>query len=53
MNKLKIAVFALIAMIVFTGCSFKHGSDKDIMKINDTVITKEEFDKAFPEEFWA
>ena len=46
MNKLKLAVFALMAMIVFTGCSLKK-NDSDIMKINDTVITKAEFDKAY------
>ena len=38
MNKLKIAVFALMAMFIFTGCSVKNKSD--IVKINDTVITK-------------
>lgn len=46
MNKLKIALFALAAMIVFTGCSVKK-NDTDIIKINDTVITKSEFDKAY------
>ena len=46
MNKLKVAVFALLAMFVFTGCSLKK-NDNDIMKINNTVITKKEFDKAY------
>lgn len=46
MNKLKIAIFALLAMFVFTGCSLKKNDD-NIMKINNTVITKAEFDKAF------
>ncbi len=46
MNKLKIAIFALLAIVVFTGCSIKK-NDSDIMKINDTVITKSEFDKAY------
>lgn len=46
MNKLKIAFFAVLAMIVFTGCSLKK-TDNDIIKINDTVITKAEFDKAY------
>lgn len=46
MNKLKIAFFAVLAMIVFTGCSLKK-TDNDIIKINDTVITKSEFDKAY------
>ena len=42
MNKLKIAVFSLLAMFVFTGCSLKK-NDNDIIKINDTVITKIRF----------
>ncbi len=46
MNKLKFALFAFIAMIIFTGCSVKK-SDNDLIKINDTVITKVEFDKAY------
>lgn len=46
MNKFKVAVFALLAMFVFTGCSLKK-NDNDIIKINDTVITKAEFDKAY------
>ena len=46
MNKLKAAVLALLAIIVFTGCSVKK-NDNDIMKINNTVITKAEFDKAY------
>ncbi len=46
MNKLKVAIFALLAMFVFTGCSLKN-NDNNIMKINDTVITKAEFDKAY------
>ena len=46
MNKLKFALFALAAMIVFTGCSIKK-SDSEIIKINDIVITKSEFDKAY------
>ncbi|MBQ9246089.1 peptidylprolyl isomerase [bacterium] len=46
MNKLKVAVFALLAIIVFTGCSVKK-NDSDIIKINDTVITKSEYDKAY------
>lgn len=46
MNKFKVAVFALLAMFVFTGCSLKK-NDNDIIKINDTVITKAEFNKAY------
>ena len=46
MNKFKVAVFALLAMFVFTGCSLKK-NDNDLIKINDTVITKKEFDKAY------
>ena len=46
MNKLKVTIFALLAMFVFTGCSLKK-NDNDLIKINDTVITKNEFDKAY------
>ena len=46
MNKIKIAIFAFVAMFLFTGCSIKK-SNSDIIKINDTVITKQEYDKAF------
>lgn len=46
MNKLKIALFALLAMFIFTGCSLKK-SDNNIIKINDTVITKAEYEKAY------
>lgn len=46
MNKLKIALFALLAMFVFTGCSLKK-NDNDIIKINDTVITRAEYEKAY------
>ncbi|MCD7779516.1 MAG: peptidylprolyl isomerase [Candidatus Gastranaerophilales bacterium] len=46
MNKLKLSVFALLAMFVFTGCSM-HKSDSGIIKVNNTVITKSEFDKAY------
>ena len=45
MNKLKIAAFALMAMFIFTGCSVKNKTD--IVKINDTVITQKEFNKAY------
>ncbi len=46
MNKLKIAVFALISVFIFTGCSLKK-HDNDLIKINDTVITKSEYDNAY------
>ena len=46
MNKFKVAVFALLAMFVFTGCSLKK-NDNELIKINNTVITKKEFDKAY------
>ncbi len=45
MKKIKIALFALTAMFIFTGCGIKD-SDK-IVKINNTVITQKEFDQAF------
>lgn len=46
MNKLKVVAFALLAMFLFTGCAIKK-NDNDIIKINNTVITKSEFDKAY------
>lgn len=46
MNKLKIATFAILAMFIFSGCSLKK-NDNDIIKINDTVITKKEYQKAY------
>ncbi len=46
MNKLKITLFAILAMFIFTGCSLKK-DNTDIVKINDTVITKADFDKAY------
>ena len=46
MNKLKVVAFALLTMFIFTGCSLKK-NDNDIIKINDTVITKTEFNKAY------
>ena len=46
MNKFKIAAFAFIAMFLFTGCSIKNNGNA-IVKINDTVITQKEFDKAY------
>lgn len=45
-NKLKIAVFAFLAVFIFTGCSIKK-NDNDLIKINNTVITKNEFNKAY------
>lgn len=45
MNKFKVVAFALLAMFVFTGCSVKNNSD--VIKINDTVITKSEYEKAY------
>ena len=46
MNKLKVALFSFLAIFVFTGCSI-HKNAEDIIKINDTVITKTEFNKAY------
>ena len=45
MNKIKIAVFSLIAMFVLTGCSVKNKTD--IVKVNDSVITQKQFDNAY------
>ncbi len=46
MNKIKIAVFAMIAMFIFSGCTILKNND-NIVKINNTVITKSEYDKAY------
>jgi len=46
MNKFKIALFAFLAMFIFTGCSLKK-NDNDIIKVNDTVITKADYQKAY------
>ena len=46
MSKLKLAFIAFLAIFIFTGCSFKK-NDNDIVKINDTVITQKEYDKAY------
>lgn len=48
MNKIKILALAILTMFIFTGCSIKNSAN-DIIKINDTVITKSEFDKAYKE----
>ena len=46
MNKLKVIAFSLFVMFVLTGCSINKGAN-DIIKVNDTVITKAEFDNAY------
>ncbi len=48
MNKMKLAVFTFIVMIICSGCSLKKGGE-DIIKIDGTPITKVEFDKAYNE----
>ena len=48
MNKIKVFATAILTMFIFTGCSIKT-SDNDIIKVNDTKITKSEFDKAYKE----
>lgn len=48
MNKIKVFAMAILTMFIFTGCSIKT-SDNDIIKVNDTKITKSEFDKAYKE----
>jgi len=42
----KLLTCLAISTVLFTGCTFMHES-KSIVKVNDTVITQEEFDKAF------
>ena len=46
MNKLKVIFTVLLAMFVFTGCSLKKNDDA-IVKVNNTVITKSDFEKAY------
>ena len=46
MKKIKIALIAMLAIFVFSGCTFKK-SDENIIKVNNTVITKNDFDKAY------
>ncbi len=46
MNKLKVILTVLLAMFVFTGCSLKKNDDA-IVKVNNTVITKSDFEKAY------
>lgn len=46
MSKLKLAIFAFAAMFILTGCSFNKNNN-DLIKINDTVITQKEYDKAY------
>ncbi len=46
MNKLKVILTVLLAIFVFTGCSLKK-NDEAIVKVNDTVITKNDFEKAY------
>ncbi len=48
MNKIKFAVFALLTAVICSGCSIKNDGG-DIIKINDSTITKSEFDKAYNE----
>jgi hypothetical protein len=40
----KLLTCLAISTVLFTGCTFMHES-KGIVKVNDTVITQEEFDK--------
>ena len=48
MNKIKVLTLAMLTMFLFSGCSIRN-SNNDIIKVNDTVITKSDFDKAFKE----
>ena len=48
MNKIKVISLLILAMFVFSGCSVKK-SGNHVMKINDTVVTQADFDKAFKE----
>ena len=46
MKKVKIALIAMLAIIVFSGCTFKK-NEENLIKVNNTVITKNDFDKAY------
>ena len=46
MKKIKIALIAMLAIFVFSGCTFKK-SEENLIKVNNTVITKSDFDKAY------
>ena len=46
MSKLKLAILAFVAMFVLTGCSFNKNNN-DLIKINNTVITQKEYNKAY------
>ncbi len=46
MKKIKIALIAMLAIFVFSGCTFKN-SEENLIKVNNTVITKSDFDKAY------
>lgn len=48
MNKIKVLTLAILTMFIFTGCSIRT-SNNDIIKVNDTMITKSELDKAYKE----
>lgn len=45
MNKIKIALMALIIMIVSSGCGVKNNNE--IIKIDNKVITQKDFNRAF------
>lgn len=46
MNKIKVIAFAILSMFIFTGCGLKNNNE-NIIKVNDTMITKSDFDKAY------
>lgn len=46
MNKLKVILTLFLAIFVFTGCSLKKNDDA-IVKVNNTVITTSDFEKAY------
>lgn len=46
MNKIKVIAFAILSMFIFTGCGLKNNNE-NIIKVNDTMITKADFDKAY------
>lgn len=49
MNTKKMLITLIVSMFVLTGCSFNKQKDA-IIEVNDSVITKSEFEKSFNQE---
>ena len=46
----KILTCAALSMVLLSGCSFMKGNE-GIVKVNDKVITRAQFDKTFDNTF--